>query len=115
MKVVTAAVRPAPRQQAAGQRWVACTVYLQNQQGEIASSAQQQRYDGTLHNSLFTGRARDRTGTCVPTSDWSGGQDADVPCSSRHRGEASPIARCISNVRPRAPSSRAPATKSSGD
>lgn len=83
----TAAVSPSTRQQAAGQRWLACTVYLPNQYGAIASAAEQQRYDGTLRDALFTGRARDRTGTCVPKNDWSGGQDSEALCSSQHRGE----------------------------
>lgn len=68
---ITAAIsRPSARQEAAGQRWAACTVALIPDATRGPSISPQ--YSTSIYGALHTGRLRNQLGNCVPTIlDWS--------------------------------------------
>lgn len=84
--ISTAVSTPSIRQEAAGQHWLACIVYLLGRY-DSRPVADQERYDRSIRGALFTGQERDRTGMCVPGDDLSGGASGLVRCGNDHRGE----------------------------
>ena len=64
--VEVSVTRPSPRQEAAGQRWLAC---LAAARGVTHPDQDPAPYDGTLRNAISTGVARDRIGACTTDDD----------------------------------------------
>lgn len=83
--VKLAASTPSIRPQAAGQHWLACTIYPRASGADPHSVADQEGYDGAPHNALSTGRERNRIGTCIGSSDLNNG--GIVGCGTVHRSE----------------------------
>lgn len=71
------------RQRAAGQQWLACTVYLVNQPDVDGGSLI--RYQGTLRDAESTGVGRDYLGYCPTEADWN--QATSFSCPKPHHGE----------------------------
>lgn len=80
---------PSVRQQAAGQHWLACIVYLSPPGGTAAELAAQERYELSLRQALANGHERNRLGMCFPDTDFN--PSTDLPaggCGAAHRSEA---------------------------
>jgi hypothetical protein len=100
LKIATAASTPSLRQQAAGQHWLACIVQLQTSAG-LPAAADQERYDRTIRNALFTGQERDRLGLCVTGEHLDALDGGEIVCTTDHHSEvfgsrttgAQPVAR----------------------
>lgn len=86
LAISTAASTPSIRQQAAGQHWLACIVYLRTSTG-LPGAADQERYDKSIRNALFTGQERDRTGLCVAAADLDEAEGGDIGCATDHHSE----------------------------
>ena len=69
---------PSPRQQAAGQHWLACAMFIPANDDQTAVV----HYDGSLRNALFTGNQREVSGFCGSGLDWTTGYVS--VCSSPH-------------------------------
>lgn len=81
-----AASTPSVRQQAAGQHWLACIVYL-TASTEPPPVVDQERYDTSIRNALFTGQERDRVGLCVAAADLNEGETGQIGCATDHQSE----------------------------
>jgi hypothetical protein len=69
---------PSPLQQAVGQHWLACAMFIPANDAQTAVV----NYDGSLRDALFTGNEREVLGFCGSGRDWTTGY---VPvCSSPH-------------------------------
>ncbi len=69
---------PAPLQQAVGQHWLACAMFIPADPAQTAVA----RYDGSLRNALSTGNERELLGSCGSGRDWTTGYVS--MCSSPH-------------------------------
>lgn len=78
--VEVSVTRPAPRQEAAGQHWLAC---LAAARGSTYPEQDPAPYDGTLRDAIATGAARDRLGACATAPDLDTGYPA-AACSRPH-------------------------------
>lgn len=76
--------RPSVRQEAAGQNWLACIVFLRQDTfggvGQVPPS-----YDSSLRNALMTGYDRDQLGNCVADADFNA--TVSTVCRDPHRAE----------------------------
>ncbi len=64
----SAPIAPSPLQQAMGQHWLACAMFIPaDGQPEV------RHYDGSLRNAFFTGNQRDVLGFCGDGRDWTTG------------------------------------------
>lgn len=81
-----AASIPSIRQQAVGQHWLACIVYLRGvtDPGPVAD---QERYANSLRNALFTGQERNRIGLCVAGADLHEAEGDLTGCGTDHHSE----------------------------
>ena len=88
LNVDTAISAPSSRQSSAGQNWLACIVYLHTGgPGALSAIAVQERYQGSIRNTVSTGRLRDRASTCVRGVVFSDAPTGDTYCSQKHTGE----------------------------
>ncbi len=78
--VEVSVTRPASRQEAAGQRWLAC---LAAARGPTLPGQEPAPYDGTLRDAIATGAARDRIGACATAPDLDTAYPA-AACSRPH-------------------------------
>lgn len=74
VRVGATLIGPNDRQEAAGQRWVACVVHPWEGEGQDA-------YTSTLRDAVFSGVARDRLGMCTAGPDPGSGPSS---CSAPH-------------------------------
>jgi hypothetical protein len=73
-----APVSPSSLQKAVGQHWLACAMFIPDNDDATAVA----RFDGSLRNAFVTGKARELLGFCGSGRDWTTGY---VPaCSSPH-------------------------------
>ena len=79
--VEVSVTRPSPRQEAAGQRWLAC---LAAARGVTYPEQDPAPYDGTLRDAIATGAARDRIGACTTDDDLGTANDPTAGCSRPH-------------------------------
>ncbi len=63
-----APISPSPLQQAVGQHWVACAMFI-----PAIGQTDVRHYQGTLRNAFFTGNQRDVLGFCGAGRDWTKG------------------------------------------
>jgi hypothetical protein len=81
----TAASMPSVRQQATGQRWLACITYPESS-ADGTMSDPPGAYDSRLQGALATGAARNQLGSCTTGIDLIEGRPTG--CPDVHRGEA---------------------------
>ena len=74
----SAPVSPSPLQQAVGQHWLACAMFIPANDAETAV----ERFDSSLRNAFFTGNGRELLGFCGSGRDWTTGYVSG--CSSPH-------------------------------
>ena len=79
-----AASTPTPRQQSAGQHWLACLTYLPVIGGPQESTVRP--YTSSLRNAIATGNQRDLLGLCSEKTSWSEGLSSGA-CGVLHRSE----------------------------
>ena len=80
----TATSMPSVRQQATGQRWLACITYPENS-ADGTMTDPPGPYDSRLQGALVTGAARDQLGSCLTGIDLIQGNSTG--CLDVHRGE----------------------------
>lgn len=79
-----AASTPTPRQQSAGQHWLACVTYLPVTGGRQKSIVRP--YTSSLRNAIATGNQRNYLGLCSESIRWSEGLSPGA-CGLAHRSE----------------------------
>ena len=77
LQINIALSKPSPRQQAAGEHWVACIVTLPLPQPAAATAtapaSTAPRYGGSIRNAMLTGQQRDQLSACTADLDWDSG------------------------------------------
>lgn len=83
-----AASSPSVRQQAAGQHWLACIVYVQPSGGTATEIAAQERYEQSLRQAMTNGHERNRLGICYTDTELNPSTGSNFgACGTAHRSE----------------------------